>query len=420
MLPSFQLDDTINSIIREEWGRILAALISSVGDLQLAEDFLQDAVEAALVDWKKKGLPDSPAAWLISTARRKAIDRFRRDARFAKLQPELSYLQDLANTNAQWIEEIEAIPDKRLELIFTCCHPALDLKSQIALTLRTLGGLTTDEIARAFLNSPKAMAQRLTRAKKKISTAIIPYEVPDIDVLPDRVQAVIAVIYFIFNEGYSASSGKLAARLDLIEEAIRLARITIDILPEETEVAGLLSLMLLHDSRRLSRQNDNGEIIALENQNRASWDKKKISEGIHILKNTLRKQRVGSYQLQAAISAVHAEALSWSETDWPQITALYNLLYDIQPSPVVQVNRAMALSYSDSPSTALSMLDKMESSDSLTEYQPYYAARADLLLRCKEFDQAVKYFDKAIELAGNEAERRFLIVRRDGIKNKRS
>jgi len=415
MLPSFQLESTINRIIREEWGRILAALVSSVGNLQLAEDFLQDAVEAALVDWSKNGLPDSPAAWLISTARRKAIDRFRRDAHFAKLQPELSYLLDLQNTGENEEDNLEAIPDKRLELIFTCCHPALDNKSRIALTLRTLGGLTTNEIARAFLDKPQTMAQRLVRAKKKIAAAVIPYEVPGLGVLPDRIQAVIAVLYFIFNEGYSASSGHQVARGDLADEAIRLARIALEILPEETEVAGLLSLMLIHDSRRLSRQSDSGDIISLENQNRSAWDSSKISEGIQLLKATLKKQRVGTYQLQAAISALHAEAATWQDTDWPQITALYTLLYDLQPSPVVQVNRAMALSYSDSPRAALAMLDKISTADTLDDYQPYFAARADVLLRCTHYDEAIVCFDQAIELAGNDAEKQFLINRRNGI-----
>lgn len=415
MLPSFQLESTINRIIREEWGRILAALVSSIGDLQLAEDFLQDAVEAALVDWQNKGLPDSPAAWLISTARRKAIDRFRRDAHFAKLQPELSYLLDLDNTTPDSVEQIEAIPDKRLELIFTCCHPALDKKSRIALTLRTLGGLTTEEIAHAFLDKPQTMAQRLVRAKKKIAVALIPYEVPARAVLPDRIQTVITVIYFIFNEGYSASSGKQVARGDLADEAIRLARISLEILPEETEVAGLLSLMLLHDSRRMSRQSDAGDIISLENQNRGSWDKSKITEGIALLKITLKKQRVGTYQLQAAISALHAEANAWQDTDWRQITALYALLYDIQPSAVVQVNRAMALSYSDSPRAALMILDDVNTCGQLVDYQPYFAARADVLLRCGQVDEAMTCFDKAIELAGNDAERQFLTNRRNNL-----
>ncbi|MFK7856600.1 MAG: RNA polymerase sigma factor [Granulosicoccus sp.] len=415
MLPSFQLEVTINRIIREEWGRILAALVSSVGDLQLAEDCLQDAVEAALLDWNNKGLPNSPAAWLISTARRKAIDRFRRDTHFAKLQPELSYLLDLANDSCSQAEALEAIPDKRLELIFTCCHPALDKKSRIALTLRTLGGLTTEEIAHAFLDKPKAMAQRLVRAKKKISLAGIPYEVPQLDVLPERIQTVIAVIYLIFNEGYSASSGLDVARGDLAEEAIRLARIALDILPEETEVAGLLSLMLLHDSRRSSRQSSQGDIIALEHQNRYSWDKAKISEGVDLLKRTLKKQRVGVYQLQAAISALHAEAVNWQATDWKQISALYNLLYDLQPTAVVQLNRAVALSYSDSPQSALQLLNDVGASGKLDDYQPYFAARSDVLLRCAKRKEAISCIEKAIELTGNAADKQFLINRRNDI-----
>lgn len=407
MLPPLQIEQTIVSTIKEEWGRILASLVKSIGDLQLAEDVLQDAVEAALINWKKNGLPDSPAAWLIQTARRKAIDRFRRDSTFNKLQPQLSYWADINNEpDEAGIDEV--IPDKRLELIFTCCHPSLEHKTKVALTLRTLGGLTTEEIARTFLDKPQAMAQRLVRAKKKITLAGIPYQVPEAEVLQERLSAVLAVIYFIFNEGYSASSGERVTRGDLCDEAIRLARITTNLLPDHAEVAGLLSLMLLHDSRRFARQDKAGDIVPLEKQNRSIWDKSKITEGTQLLKETLRRQQVGPYQLQAAISAIHAEAPDWQGTDWTQITALYELLHTMHPSPVVRINQAVSLSYTGDTTAALQMLDDIYSCSDIQQYQPYYAARADILLRTNKVPEAQPLLRKAIELSVNDAEKRFL------------
>jgi len=310
MLPPFQLEQTITTLVREEWGRILASLVASFNDWQLAEDVLQDAIEKAIEQWPKDGLPDAPAAWLITTARRKAIDHCRRTSRFSTLAPEIAYLNQL-NQNTESFDIDYVIPDKRLELIFTCCHPALDQKSQVALTLRTLGGLKTEEIANAFLVKTQTMAQRLSRAKTKISAAGIPFEIPEEKNLNQRLTSVLSVVYLIFNEGYTASSGKTITRSDLAEEAIRLARIVLQLLPKQTEVAGLLSLMLLHDSRRLTRQDRNNNIVLLEDQNRAAWDKAKISEGTALLKSTLARQQVGMYQLQAAISAIHAEAPSY-------------------------------------------------------------------------------------------------------------
>ncbi len=407
MLPPFEPAQAIDLAIREEYGRILASLVKSVGDLQLAEDVLQDAIEAAIHDWVEKGLPSSPAAWLIQTARRKAIDRFRRDARFAKLQPELAYLTELENSQPG-VDEDEVILDKRLELIFTCCHPALDQKTQITLTLRTLGGLTTDEIARAFLDKPAAMAQRLVRAKKKIRLAGIPYEVPASDVLTERLDTVLSVIYLIFNEGYSASFGNQVTRGDLAEEAIRLARITSKLLPQRAEVMGLLALMLLHDSRRSARQDKDGKITALQYQDRQTWDRCKIDEGRALIKNALVKQQVGRYQLQAAISAIHAEAKSWEETDWPQINALYELLYRMHPSPVVRINQSIAMSYATSIEAALNLLKEVESNAIAKDYPPWYLAMADLQQRNGDHQSARHYLHQGLRLTENDAEKRFL------------
>jgi len=414
MLPPFQLEQAITTLVREDWGRMLASLVASFNDWQLAEDVLQDAIEHAIVLWQKDGLPDAPAAWLITTARRKAIDHCRRNSRFASLAPEIAHLAQL-NQNTESFDIDYVIPDKRLELIFTCCHPALDQKSQIALTLRTLGGLKTEEIANAFLVKTQTMAQRLTRAKTKISAAGIPFEIPEEKHLNERLTTVLSVIYLIFNEGYTASSGKAITRSDLTEEAIRLARIVLQLLPAQTEVAGLLCLMLLHDSRRPARQDRNNNIVLLEHQNRAAWDKNKIREGTTLLKATLSKQQVGKYQLQAAISAIHAEAPSWHDTDWSQINALYELLHTMHPTAVVQVNHAIAMSHADSALSALSLLKTIECDPSMQHYQPFFAARADLNLRCGNKTAARKDFKRAIELSENEAQAAYLKNQLDSI-----
>lgn len=407
MLPPRTLQRTIDKTVREEWGRILASLVKTVGDFQLAEDSLQDAVVSALHHWQNNGLPNSPAAWLMTAARRKAIDRLRRDRNFASRQDEISYLVDLDN---QALDEnhTDMIPDKRLEMIFTCCHPALAEKTRVALTLRTLGGLTTEEIAHAFLDKPEAMAQRLVRAKKKIALAGIPYKIPDENLLPERTASALSVIYLIFNEGYSASAGDTLTRTDLTDEAVRLARIFHRLMPDDTEVAGLLALMLLHDARRFARTGRQGEMIPLEKQNRKRWDKAKISEGGRILESILPKRRLGPYQLQAAISAVHAQSPSWQTTDWLQIEALYQLLYAIHPSPVVRLNQAVAVSYAGCLDAALAMLDDAALNGALDGYQPYFAARADILARTGKTDAARDCFNTAISLSDNKMEKAFL------------
>ena len=408
MLPPLQPDAAIQAVIREDWGRILALLTQRIGDFQLAEDSLQDAVETALKLWPETGMPWSPAAWLIKTARNKTIDRLRRDQNFARKQGEIAFLTDISQ--ADNIIETRTIPDKRLEMIFTCCHPALAEKSRIALTLRTLGGLTTDEIAGAFLDKPAAMAQRLVRAKSKIRLAGIPYEIPGLKDLPERLSGVLAVIYLIFNEGYAASSGAERQRINLIDEAIRLARIMRSLMPEETEISGLLALMLLHDSRRSARTDKAGQMIALEHQDRSLWKRHKITEGQDVLKSAMGQKRIGPYQIQAAISALHVEALSWEQTDWPQILALYNLLYQMNPSPVIRLNQVAAASYAQSPEAGLDILETISRKDMET-YQPYFAVKADLHLRAGNNGPARRAFEKAIALSRNESETAFLRAR---------
>ncbi len=409
MLPPHSLSQAIDRCAREEWGRILAALTKSLGDLQLAEDCLQDAVAKAMQVWARDGLPRSPAAWLITTARRRAIDRLRRAARFDTKVPELSYLADLENTPDE--EEDHVIPDKRLEMMFTCCHPALEEKTQVALTLRTLGGLSSEDIANAFLDKPETMAQRLVRAKKKIALARIPYEIPSTQMLPDRIAAVLSVIYLIFNAGYTGAN---SGRASLGDEAIRLARIMHGLMPDDTEVAGLLALLLLHDARRGARLSKTGDMIPLARQNRNRWDRAKIAKGDQILQVTLPKGRVGPYQLQAAISALHAQAPDWGSTDWPQISALYDLLYRVQPSPVVRINQAVAVSYATSIDAALALLTTVEHEPQVVGYQPFFTAKADLLDR-KDDPQAASVYDQAIALTQHDAERAFLQAKRDAL-----
>ncbi len=411
MLPPHTLHQAVERTVREEWGRILAALVKSLGDIQLAEDCLQDAIARAMEFWPETGLPRSPAAWLITTARRRAIDTLRRDARFAQKVPELSHLADLEN-DGQDAEGCEVIPDKRLEMMFTCCHPALEQKTQIALTLRTLGGLKTEAIAAAFLDKPEAMAQRLVRAKHKIAAARIPYEIPERAMLPDRLAGVLAVIYLIFNAGYTDAS---ATQRSLSDEAIRLARIVHHLMPDDAEVAGLLALMLLHDARRPARIDAQGQMVALEDQNRKRWDRGKIAQGDRLLRETLPRGQVGPYQLQAAISALHAQSPSWDQTDWPQIAALYELLYQVQPSPVVRINHAMAVSYTRSVADALALLGSVADDPQLLTYQPFHVAYADLLRRSGDIAAARESLDRAVSLTEHDTERSFLQRKRDNL-----
>ncbi|MFD0916362.1 RNA polymerase sigma factor [Pseudahrensia aquimaris] len=413
MLPPLKPSQSIERIVREEWGRILASLVKTLGgNFQLAEDALQDAVIVALDKWQTDGLPRSPAAWLITTAKRKALDRLRRDSNFASKQGEISYLLDLEN-EAHTKDEDHTIPDQRLEMIFTCCHPALDEKTSIALTLRTLGGLSTAEIASAFLDKPEAMAQRLVRARHKITKAGIPYQVPDTDALPERLTAVLRVLYLIFNEGYAAHSGDRVFRTDLSEEAIRLARIISTLMPKDTEIAGLLALMLLHDARRNARTQSDGTMIPLEHQNRNRWNRSAIKEGQAILHEAMAQKRIGPYQIQAAISALHNESPSWEQTDWPQIEALYTTLQAIEPSPVVQLNLAYSASHSRPLVQVLQLLDELETQ--LKTYQPFHAAKADILSRAGKTSEAIRSYEKAIALATNDRDAAFLRSKCDAL-----
>lgn len=407
MLPPLSLEQAIDATVREEWGRILSILIKDFGDFQLAEDALQEAILVGVTKWQQDGLPTSQAAWLLHVARRKAIDRLRRKNTAATHAPELSYLADLENNSGDI--DMDALPDKRLEMIFTCCHPALSEKTRVALTLRTIGGLTTEEIAAAFLDTPKAMGQRLSRAKSKIRKAGIPYIVPDRSLLPERLKGVLAVIYLIFNEGYSSSFGAELIRSGLVAEAIRLARIMNHLLPATPEIEGLLAMMLLHDARSSARMSATGTLIPLEHQNRSIWHRGNITEGRKLVKSALKRGQVGPYQLQAAISALHAEAKTWEKTDWAQIEALYKLLYNIQPSPVILINLALARSYATSPEAGLSCLQDLDDHPDITSYQSYFVAKADLLMRCGQTEDGQLALTHAIALSTNKAEQAFLM-----------
>ncbi|WP_133488957.1 RNA polymerase sigma factor [Aliiroseovarius marinus] len=405
MLPPVDVQAQVTRLIREDWGRILSALVSSIGDYALAEDSLQDAVIKALEVWPEKGAPRHPDAWMISVAKRKALDRLRRSATATRKEAELTL----------WLEQHQSDPedtpmlitDHRLELIYTCCHPALEEKSRVALTLRALGGLTTAEIARAFLDKTDAMAARLTRAKKKLAGAGIPFKLPEPEDLHDRTDAVLRVVYLIFNEGYQASDGQLT-RGDLVAEAIRLGRILTGLLPDHAEAHGLLALMLLGESRRLARQGQGGAFIPLELQNRARWDRAKIAEGLELVETTLSMGRAGPYALQAAISAVHAQADDFASTDWAQIVALYDVLYARQPNPVLKINQAVALSYADSPQAGLALLNSVEAEGKFARYQPFHACRADLLARLGRDHDAAESYRTAIALSDVPAQAAFL------------
>ena len=376
--------------------------------MDLAEDALQDAAVAALEHWPATGVPAEPRAWLLQSARHRAIDRLRRDARWRDRRDELERLLAAAPFAQPDLEATEKKEDERLSLIFTCCHPALDEPSRVALTLRTLGGLNTQEIARAFLLPEATLAQRLVRAKRKIRAAGIPYRVPPPHLWPERLESVLAVVYFIFNEGYSATSGPAPTRADLCEEALRLGTILVEAAPGEAEAAGLLALMLLHDSRRQARTDPQGRLITLEEQDRRGWNRDRIEAGTRLLERTLALRRPGPYQVQAAISAVHARSASHAATDWTEITLLYRKLYELQPSPVVRLNEIVALSFAEGAQAGLDALRQIERFTVLERYQPYHAARADLLRRAGRNVEAAAAYRKAIDLSENAAEKAFL------------
>jgi RNA polymerase sigma-70 factor, ECF subfamily len=410
--------DTAHQIVAatfdQQRDRILAGLISSVRDFELAEDVLQDAVLVALERWPAEGIPRNPSAWLTTVARHKAIDRLRRAGALARKQLLLQELVEQEEQRGADEMEERAIPDDRLKLMFTCCHPALALEAQVALTLHTLGGLATAEIASAFLIPLPTMAQRLVRAKRKIHDAGIPYRVPATDVLGERVEAVFCVLYLIFNAGYMATSGGELMRRELCEEAIRLSRVLVMLLTQEElhsevpESLGLLALLLLHDSRRAARVGANGELVLLEEQDRALWDRLEIEEGSALLERALRMRRPGPYQVQAAISALHAQAGEPGETDWPQIAALYTELMRMTPSPVIELNRAVAIAMADGPLRGLALLDSPQLGRALREYHLFHAARADLLRRAGQLQAAGSAYALALDQCQNERERAFL------------
>ena len=392
---------------RDEWGQVVATLIGLTGDWDLAEECAQDAFALAVQRWPRDGVPLRPGAWLTTTARNRAIDRLRREAVGAAKLREVALLA-VPEAPAQ---DASGVPDDRLRLMFTCCHPALAFESQVALALRTLAGLTTAEIARAFLVPEQTMSKRLARAKQKIRNAGIPYRVPPAHLLPERTQAVLGVLYLLFNEGYTASAGADLIRQSLSGEAIRLARIVAALMPDDPEVGGLLALLLLHDARRATRVDEAGDLITLEDQDRTRWDAAEIAAGVEVLDQALRRGRPGPYQAQAAIAACHATATAPADTDWPQIAALYGQLAQFVPSPVVELNRAVAVAMADGPAAGLALVEKLAASGDLAGYHLLPATRADLLRRLGRTFEAADAYRAALDLVGTETERRYLARR---------
>jgi RNA polymerase sigma-70 factor (ECF subfamily) len=407
-----QIRELLDSLYRMDSGRILATLIRLLGDFDLAEEAMHEAFAVALSLWPSGGVPDNPRPWLISTARFKAIDTLRRRARFDGSQDELArYLEAQSSSTGKSTEanniEDDSLEDDRLRLIFTCCHPSLAPEAHVALTLREVCGLTTEEIAKAFLTTPRTLAQRIVRAKAKIRETRIPYEVPSPQELPERLGAVLQVVYLVFNEGYSAAAGAEVTRAELTGEAIRLGRLLTELQPEP-EAIGLLSLMLLHESRRAARTSPTGELVLLEHQDRSLWNREQITEGVALLEKALKSRRFGPYTLQAAIAAVHAEAESVAATDWRQIVALYDQLVRIQPSPVVQLNRAVAIAMRDGPEAGLTHIDAVLEQGELANYYLAHSARADMCRRLGRTVEARSAYEKALALTQQEPERQFL------------
>ena len=406
MAATDPVDDVVNAVYLADSRRVLATLIRLLGDFDVAEEALHDAFRAALEQWPRDGVPANPRAWLVSTGRFKAIDGLRRRSRFDALDEVLDQA-DLAVDDPQAWADAESVEDDRLRLIFTCCHPALSHDAQVALTLREVCGLTTEEIARAFLTPAPTLAQRIVRAKSKIRDARIPYQVPSAAELPERLDAVLRVVYLVFNEGYAASSGTSVTRHDLSAEAVRLGRLLVDLLPEP-EALGLLALMLLHDSRRAARMSPDGDLILLDDQDRTLWDRRQIAEGISLVERALAAGRHGPYAIQAAIAAVHAEAADPEATDWPEIVGLYDVLLRTDASPVVELNRAVAVAMRDGPAAGLALVDAILDRGDLLDYRPAHAARGELRRQLGLTQDARASYERALALTRLTPERRFL------------